>query len=194
MCCNAKNTCELILKKFIRFEVKIVFKVLLTKPNSIKSQLTVLCVLGDRETGRHLETRLNEHKKETEKVEKSKRNFTRQTGKQSGSEPSKSAIADHAVQHNHMINWQDAKILAKECVSNVSYIKEAIWIRRRAPNTMNRDEGGPLSQSCIWSSSGHAYIWWLSEQRRWSNTIILMKCVDRNTQNCQLWVIFFWFC
>ena len=93
------------------------------------------------ETGRRLETRLNEHKKETEKVEKSKRNFTRQTRKQSESEQSKSAIADHAVQHNHVINWQDAKILAKECVADVRHIKEAIWIRRRAPNTMNRDEG-----------------------------------------------------
>ena len=31
--------------------------------------------------------------------------------------------------------------LAKECVSDVRHIKEAIWIRRRAPNTMNRDEG-----------------------------------------------------
>ena len=93
------------------------------------------------EIGRRLETRLNEHKKETEKVEKSKRNFTRQTRKQSESEQSKSAIADHAVQHNHVINWKDAKILAKECVSDVRHIKEAIWIRRRAPNTMNRDEG-----------------------------------------------------
>ena len=93
------------------------------------------------ETGRRLETRLNEHKKETEKVEKSKRNFTRQTRKQSESEQSKSAIADHAVQHNHVINWQDAKILEKECVADVRHIKEAIWIRRCAPNTMNRDEG-----------------------------------------------------
>ena len=93
------------------------------------------------ETGRRLEARLNEHRKETEKVEKSKRNFTPQTRKRSESEQSKSAIADHAVQHNHVINWQDAKILAKECVSDVRHIKEAIWIRRRAPNTMNRDEG-----------------------------------------------------
>ena len=91
--------------------------------------------------GRRLETRLNEHKKETEKVEKSKRNFTRQTRKQSESKQSKSAITDHAVQHNHVIKRQDAKILAKECVSNVHHIKEAIWIRRCAPNPMNRDKG-----------------------------------------------------
>ena len=29
----------------------------------------------------------------------------------------------------------------KECVSDVRHIKEAIWIRHHAPNTMNRDEG-----------------------------------------------------
>ena len=68
-------------------------------------------------------------------------NFTRQTRKQTESEQSKSAIADHAVQHNHVINWQDAKILAKECVSDVRHIKEAIWLRRCTPNTMNRDKG-----------------------------------------------------
>ena len=60
-----------------------------------------------------LRQRLKEHKKETEKVEKSKRNLTRQTRKQSESEQSKSAIADHMVQHNHIINWQDAKIPCK---------------------------------------------------------------------------------
>ena len=55
----------------------------------------------------------NEHKKGTEKVEKSKRSFTCQTRKESESEQSKSAIADHKVQYNHIINWQDAKILAR---------------------------------------------------------------------------------
>ena len=93
------------------------------------------------ETARRLDTRLKEHKKETEKLELSKRNFTRTTRKQSESEQSKSAIADHAVQRNHVINWQDAKVLDKECDRDVRHIKEAIWIRRRAPSTMNRDEG-----------------------------------------------------
>ena len=96
------------------------------------------CYVG--ETGRRLETRLNKHKKETEKVEESKRNFTSQTRTQFENEKSKSAIAAQAVRHNHVINWLDTKILAKECVSDVRHIKEAIWIRRRAPNTMNRDE------------------------------------------------------
>ena len=75
------------------------------------------------------------------KLELSKRNFTRTVRKQSESEQSKSAIADHAVQRNHVINWQDVKILDKEYDRDVRHIKEAIWIRRRAPRTMNRDEG-----------------------------------------------------
>ena len=93
------------------------------------------------ETGRRFSTRLSEHKKETEKLEASKKNFTRQTRKQSESEQSRSAVADHAVQNNHIINWQDAKVLCKECNVRSRRIREAIWIRKRAPNTMNRDEG-----------------------------------------------------
>ena len=33
------------------------------------------------------------------------------------------------------------KVLATECNLGARHIKEAIWIRKRAPNTMNRDEG-----------------------------------------------------
>ena len=42
---SLKNMLMSFLKKFIRFEVKIIYKVLLTKPNKIYSQLTVSCVL-----------------------------------------------------------------------------------------------------------------------------------------------------
>jgi hypothetical protein len=93
------------------------------------------------ETGHRFETRLKEHKKETEKVVGSRGNYTRLTKKQSSNEQSKSAIADHATQQNHVINWDDAKVLTTECDLYARHVKEAIWIRRRAPNTMNRDEG-----------------------------------------------------
>ena len=33
------------------------------------------------------------------------------------------------------------RIINMTCVSDVRHIKEAIWIRCRAPNTMNRDKG-----------------------------------------------------
>ena len=81
------------------------------------------------------------HTKDTQKLEASKQNFTRQARKESQSEQSKSAVADHAVQNNHVINWQDAKVLCKECNMRSRHIRESIWIRKRAPNTMNRDEG-----------------------------------------------------
>ena len=59
--------------------------------------------------------------------------------KQSVSEQSKSAIADHSVQHNHIINWKEAKVLTTETDKGARHIKESIWIRK-ANNTMNRDE------------------------------------------------------
>ena len=57
------------------------------------------------ETGRKFTTRLKEHKKEGDKLESKNKNFTRQARKQSVGEQSKSAIADHALQNNHVINW-----------------------------------------------------------------------------------------
>ena len=91
------------------------------------------------ETGRRISTRLSEHKRETEKLEAEKKRTS--SRKQSLSEQSRSAVADHAVQNNHIINWQDAKVLCKECNTRSRHIREAIWIRKRAPHTMNRDEG-----------------------------------------------------
>ena len=67
--------------------------------------------------------------------------FTRQSRKQSLGEQSKSAIADHAVQFNHVINWEDAKVLQMESNSDARFIRESLWIRKRNTKTMNRDEG-----------------------------------------------------
>ena len=93
------------------------------------------------ETGRRFGTRLSEHQKETKRVESSNQNYTRASRKQSQSELFKSAIADHAVQYNHVINWDSAKILGKECNTSIRRICESMWIRRRGPQAMNRDEG-----------------------------------------------------
>ena len=64
-------------------------------------------------TARQLEPRLNEHKKETEKVELSKRNFTCTARKQSESEQSKSAIADH---HSQIQDFVVEHVVRTECV------------------------------------------------------------------------------
>ena len=62
---------------------------------------------------------------------------------------SKSAVADHAVHNNHVINWDDAKVLCKECNARARHIHKSIWIRNRAPNTMNRDEGPTFCLICM---------------------------------------------
>ena len=50
-----------------------------------------------------------------------------------------SAITDHAMQENHLIDWESARIIEKERDDKARGIKEAVHIRI-LPN-MNRDEG-----------------------------------------------------
>ena len=71
-----------------------------------------------------------EHKKEADKVESKNKNLTRQARKQLVGEQSKSAIADHALQNNHVINWDDAKVLQMESEASARYKRESIWIRK----------------------------------------------------------------
>ena len=93
------------------------------------------------ETGRKFSLRLKEHKKEAERLASKSKNFTRQARKQSLGEQSKSAIADQALQYNHVIDWDGAKVLQMECDSGAQYIRESLWIRKRGTKVMNRDEG-----------------------------------------------------
>jgi hypothetical protein len=113
------------------------------------------------ETGRKFGTRCKEHKIETEKMSNQK--FTRATRKESQNTEMKSAIAEHASRENHVINWDDTKILARDDTRNTRWIRESIWIRRKDDNNhlMNGDEGAfqlshiydPLIQS-VTSPSG----------------------------------------
>ena len=90
------------------------------------------------ETKRLLEQRVKEHKKEVDVLADTQK-FTRETRKTSITEFSKSAITDHARQLNHVIDWDSAKIVAREADWKIRGIKEAITIRRTI--NMNRDEG-----------------------------------------------------
>ncbi|XP_071947575.1 uncharacterized protein [Antedon mediterranea] len=92
------------------------------------------------ETGRCFGTRLKEHRKETEKITQQRKNFTRQSHRESKNELSKSAIADHAVKLNHIIDWTQPKTIDREPDTNNRRIREAIWIRRRGNQIINRDE------------------------------------------------------
>ena len=50
-------------------------------------------------------------------------------------------ISDHVARANHIINWEEAKILGKEHNKKAREIKEAIEIRRRGAKTLDREEG-----------------------------------------------------
>ena len=91
------------------------------------------------ETGRKFGTRLEEHKTEVEKV--CNKIATRAGRKESLSNVHKSAITDHAVDKNHVIGWDEARVIGTEEDRYKRWVKEAIEIRKRRGKTMNRDEG-----------------------------------------------------
>jgi hypothetical protein len=90
------------------------------------------------ETARKLGYRVEEHRKDVESKEDVR--YTRSQRKVSEKEYNKSAITDHTTQENHVIDWNNIKIVAKESELRTRQIKEAIWIRKEK-SPMNRDEG-----------------------------------------------------
>jgi len=56
-------------------------------------------------------------------------------------EQSKSAVTDHAITLNHVIDWHQAKVVDRERNKMDRWIKEAIHIRKEQDKSMNRDEG-----------------------------------------------------
>ena len=114
------------------------------------------------ETGRSLGLRMEEHRKEAEKSES--RPYTRSSKSLAVSEIHKSAITDHVVTDNHVMDWDNIRVLDREEDRTRRWIKEAIWIRKSVP-VMNRDEGG-YQLSHIYDSlitiptSGDHSSWW----------------------------------
>ena len=90
------------------------------------------------ETGRSLGLRMEEHRKEAENSES--RPYTRSSKSSAVSEIHKSAITDHVATDNHVMDWDNIRVLDREEDRTRRWIKEAIWIRRSMP-VMNRDEG-----------------------------------------------------
>ena len=102
------------------------------------------------ETGRHLKCRISEHQASVKKV--ANRKYTRSRKLQADQEENKSALADHAAQTNHTIDWDNAKILASHCTNKKGrWIRESIWVRSERAGTVNRDEGGYLLPH-VWDS------------------------------------------
>ena len=61
--------------------------------------------------------------------------------KASTTEQHKSAITDHVAQENHIIKWDEAKILDRDSNTFSRRIREAIEIRKKGVKAINRDEG-----------------------------------------------------
>jgi len=91
------------------------------------------------ETGRNLGVRVGEHKKEVESKDISR--FTRQSKRSAEEQQNKSAITDHTTRENHVIHWDQVKVLKHESDRKTRWIKEAIAIRKSNDKCMNRDTG-----------------------------------------------------
>ena len=82
--------------------------------------------------------RIKEHKKEVDCFTAGTQ--TRASSARESSVTHKSAITDHAVEENHVIDWDKAKVVNREAQRQTRWLKEALWIRK-TPSCMNRDTG-----------------------------------------------------
>ena len=101
------------------------------------------------ETGRTFHTRKREHQKECEKETVGR--LTRTQKDKAEQENLKSAISDHCKRNNHIMDWDNTRIITSESNKHKRWIKEAIEIRKRAQDTINRDEGAYML-SHTWDS------------------------------------------
>ena len=46
------------------------------------------------------------------------------------------------ITENHVINWDEATVIARESDRTIWWIMEAVKIRQESQGVMNRDEGG----------------------------------------------------
>ena len=90
------------------------------------------------ETRRKFDIRLKEHMKDVESNKKT--NYTRSERMSSLTTFNKSAITDHVIQNNHIIDWNGVKVIDREGDTRTRQVKEVIHIKRRS-STMNRDQG-----------------------------------------------------
>ena len=88
------------------------------------------------ETGRKFGLRIKEHKKKVDSFTAGTQ--TRAFRARESSITHKSAITDHAVEENHVIDWDEAKVVDREAQRQTRWIIEALWIRK-TPRCMNRD-------------------------------------------------------
>jgi len=88
------------------------------------------------ETGRKFGLRIKEHKKEVDSFTAGTQ--TRASRARESSVTHKSAITDHAVEENHVIDWDKAKVVDREAQRQTRWIIETLWIKK-TPKCMNWD-------------------------------------------------------
>jgi hypothetical protein len=62
--------------------------------------------------------------------QKSKGKFTRKKEKMEEQQQNKSAIADHMIMENHVIRWEETRIVGRESDGQAECIREAIETRK----------------------------------------------------------------
>ena len=67
------------------------------------------------------------------------RRFTRSVKQAGVAEFNKSAITDHARKENHVIDWEESRVVTKESDRLSRWIREAIAIRKTRNKAINRD-------------------------------------------------------
>ena len=75
------------------------------------------------ETGRKFGLRIKEHKKEVDSFTVGTQ--TRVSRARESSVTHKSAITDHALEENHVIDWDKAKVVDREAQRQTRWIKES---------------------------------------------------------------------
>ena len=80
-----------------------------------------------------------EHRTDTETHTQG--HFTRSREQQSQNVFNKSAVTDHCVLNNHVIDWDNTKILDHDNKRETRWIRESVYIRQAGKFAMNRDFG-----------------------------------------------------
>jgi len=97
------------------------------------------------ETGKPLAARVKEHRKEVDSITGI---FTRAEKTRAASICNKSAITDHICNENHVIEWENAKVIDRESDKAGRLIRETIWKLRQVSLPPTAFKGKTTPEFC----------------------------------------------